>query len=220
MFINSRFNFDVDLNGEDKTTGRQTRQEQDVTLRVLGIEQLEMFQLFQRHRHSLIDWFVCSCTPRIKRGIMHKKLYFFDRLMSHPAEANEVMESVQRVTTGAGLRARSATDLSPRGWCSMTRKDNVGRFVPDNECTKEQSQVCCISKGSTHLTCPVPTAIVIPQLFLLFLPQYLSLSANNSTARGSKMSYENYLRKATTQLVGAIFADFSMHQNYLKDYLY
>ena len=64
-----------------------------------------------------------------------------NRLMSHPTEANEVMESVQRVTTGAGLRARSDTDLSPRGWRSMARKDNVGRFVPDNECTKEQSQV-------------------------------------------------------------------------------
>ena len=60
--------------------------------------------------------------------------------MAHPSEANEVMESIQRVTTGAGLRARSDTDLSPRGWRSMARKNNVGRFVPDNECTKEQSK--------------------------------------------------------------------------------
>ena len=61
--------------------------------------------------------------------------------MAHPSEANEVMESIQRVTTGAGLRARSDTDLSPRGWRSMARKNNVGRFVPDNECTKEQFKV-------------------------------------------------------------------------------
>ena len=60
VFITSRFNFDVDLNGESKVTGRQSRQELDVTLRVLGIEQLEMFQLFQRHRESLIAWFACG----------------------------------------------------------------------------------------------------------------------------------------------------------------
>ena len=160
VFINSRFNFDVDLNGESTTTGRQSRQEQDVTLRVLGIGQLEMFQLFQRHRKSLIDWFVRSCTSRVTtQNCLKCSNYVVNRLMSHPAEANEVMEAVQRVTTGAGLRARSATDLSPRGWCSMTRKHNVGRFVPDNECTKEQSQVCIITEGGANPTCPASTMI-------------------------------------------------------------
>ena len=103
--------------------------------------------------------------------------------MSHPAEANEVMEAVQRVTTGAGLRARSATDLSPRGWCSMTRKHNVGRFVPDNECTKEQSQVCIITEGGANPTCPASTMIASKRLFCFCAPVSFSVGQQQHRAR-------------------------------------
>ena len=68
IFINSRFNFDVDSSTTGKRT-RQTRKEREQSSKILGVSQIEIFDLFQRQRLNVLLW-----------------------LQAHPEETNEVCE--------------------------------------------------------------------------------------------------------------------------------
>ena len=113
MFLHNNYTFDADEIGtapKSRGSSKNRSQEQEVK-RSLGIEQTEIFQIFQQHRGSVLTW-----------------------LRANPAEASEVMEGVIRVLTFTGWMTRDAdTSHEPRGWHTSEEGGKVGRFQPDTE---------------------------------------------------------------------------------------
>ena len=72
----------------------------------LGIPQTQIFDLFQRHRRTILA-----------------------RLRNHPQEAAEAMEAVTRVVTFTGTRLDSFKHLERREWIELDAERNAGRFV-------------------------------------------------------------------------------------------
>jgi hypothetical protein len=113
MFLHNNYTFDadeIDAAPKDRGSTKSSSQKSEVK-RSLGIEQTEIFDLFQRHRGSVLTW-----------------------LRANPAEASEVMEGVIRVLTFTGWLTRDAgTGHEPRGWHTSEEGGKVGRFQPDTE---------------------------------------------------------------------------------------
>ena len=119
IFLTMNYRFDVDVKADDGAAvsgAKKTRatEEEDLTSG-LGIEQLEVFDLFQRHRYKIIEW-----------------------LKANPTDCDEIMEGIVRVVTYTGRRnepsaSRGASGIKDRHWESMMQPGCEGRFVPDTE---------------------------------------------------------------------------------------
>ena len=108
IFITSRYTFEL-----DSRAGEALKRSADLDKHVnrsLGIPQTELFQLWQKHRGKLVAW-----------------------LRKSPQLCNEVMESIIRVATLTGTRAKPRGASVARAWQSMARPGCFGRFIPDTE---------------------------------------------------------------------------------------
>ena len=108
IFITSRYTFELDSRAGEALK-RSAELDKHVN-RSLGIPQTELFQLWQKHRGKLVAW-----------------------LRKSPQLCNEVMESIIRVATLTGTRAKPRGAAVARAWQSMSRPGCFGRFIPDTE---------------------------------------------------------------------------------------
>ena len=79
----------------------------------IQISQSEVFDIIQKQRYEILKY-----------------------MRLHPKDADEAMESVVRIATGTGTRARASIDqksLKSRHWESIAHSSCYGRFVPDTE---------------------------------------------------------------------------------------
>ena len=123
-FLTINYRYDIEIHMGDTNRKRTTGQaaadpngpqvvDDDGPMKVnqaLGIPQMEVFDLFTRHRRKCMLW-----------------------LLANKEECNQVMESIVRVVTFTGKRTTSKSDMTARTWNSMKGHGCLGRFVPDTD---------------------------------------------------------------------------------------
>jgi hypothetical protein len=112
MFLHNSYTFDM---SEGKSKGSRVDHGRGSGL---GFDQVEVFDLFQKHRNKCLAW-----------------------LLSNQQACSEVMEEIERVLTMLDQSRAHASDdesnspasMLPRQWISLSETGYVGRFQPDTE---------------------------------------------------------------------------------------
>ena len=115
MFLHNNFKFDMD----EQVGGSRADHADEGLGTGLGIDQTEVFDLFQKHRNKCMAW-----------------------LESNLAECDSVMEEIERALTMTDIQEESQTvggtgvsanQLAARHWISLPEPGYAGRFQPDTE---------------------------------------------------------------------------------------
>lgn len=110
IFLFNNYTFDVELDAQ-KSFSLFSRKEQEDIKNDLSISQVELFDMFQRNRRTLLAWLDCN-----------------------PQERNEVMDAiVQMVEEGKKNKEEAELAHIARNWVPVDRAGYAGKFVPDNE---------------------------------------------------------------------------------------
>ena len=129
VYLMSNFVFDADDHLSRRSKKKRFSRKVEAKVNAgLGITQTEMFHLFQSKRWQLYAW-----------------------LEANGDECNEVMESIVRVVTYTGTRAKleGEHDLQARVWRSMQQAGYHGRFVPDTE-AKTDEELFGVQEGQSY----------------------------------------------------------------------
>eukprot|EP00958_Prasinococcus_capsulatus_P016955 scaffold1900_cov389-Prasinococcus_capsulatus_cf.AAC.31 len=116
LFLNANHGFAIEALAQEGRGKSSKKEERTSPLETLGIPDLEVFDIFQRHRHKLVKWLSANVSSR-----------------------NNVMESVVRLVTFTGSRADRDLKAGEHSFGVREWKNadiyggGEGRFVPDTD---------------------------------------------------------------------------------------